>query len=206
MTEDWVSYRGLRNRATNSIKKAKAAYNRKLIERIGNDHKAFWKTLKKIFPGNKKSVSPNIRIQGTLSFDKNLIANSFNSSFTSTAKRLYESLRSSCGVTTSSHNSFPQCAYPPFKFAEVSEEFVCAKLRGQKTGKVVGTDIPARLLIDSATIVAKPLAKILNYSLQHGEVPKDGKQLALSLCLKRERRVTWTTTVLFLYFQLSPKS
>ena len=53
---------------------------------------------------------------------------------------------------------------------------MCAKLRGLKTGKAVGTDnIPARLLIDSATIVAKPLTKILNYSLQHGEVPKEWK-------------------------------
>ena len=125
LTKDWVSYRGLRNRATNSIKKAKAAYNRKLIERIGNDHKAFWKTLKKILPGNKKSVSPNIRIQGTLSSDKNLIANSFNSFFTSTATRLYESLRSSCGVGTSPCNSFPRRSFPPFKFAEVSED-LCA--------------------------------------------------------------------------------
>ena len=190
MTEDWVGYRGLRNQSTNSIKKAKAAYNRKLIERNGNDHKTFWKTLKKILPGNKKYVSLNIRMQGTLSSDKNLIANSVNSFFTSTGTCLYESLRSSCGVATSSFNSFPRRSYPPFKFAGVSEKFVCAKLRGLKTGKAVGTDnIPARLLIDSATIVAKPLTKILIFSLQHGEVPKEWKTARVIPLFKKGKAV-----------------
>ena len=175
LTEDWASYRCFRNRATNCIKKAKAAYNRKLIERSENDHNAFWKTLKKILPGEKKTASPNICVQGTMSSDKKLIANAFNGFFINTAARLCESVRSSCGTAASSHQPGP-CRYPPFKFEDVSEEFVSAQLRGLKAGKAVGCDnIPARLLVDSATTVAKPLTKIINYSLRHGEVPREWK-------------------------------
>ena len=46
--------------------------------------------------------------------------------------------------------------YPDFKFVEVSEAYVGSLLRQLKTGKAVGLDnIPARLLVDSADIVAK---------------------------------------------------
>ena len=47
-----------------------------------------------------------------------------------------------------------------------------SQLRGLKPGKVVGLDIfPARLLIDSADIEAKPLTSIINMSLKFGVVP-----------------------------------
>ncbi len=66
--------------------------------------------------------------------------------------------------------------HPSFKFEEVSEEFVKSKLRGLKAGKAVGLDdVPARLLIDSADIVARPLTDIINVSLQTGQVPIDWK-------------------------------
>ena len=51
-----------------------------------------------------------------------------------------------------------------------------SQLRRLKPGKAVGLDnIPARLLIDAADIVAKTLTQIINLSLQSGTVPKDWK-------------------------------
>jgi len=38
-SEDWARYRRFRNRVTNDIKKAKAAYNRRLIDESGGDPK-----------------------------------------------------------------------------------------------------------------------------------------------------------------------
>lgn len=46
LTEDWSTYRCLRNRVTNTIRRAKESYNRRIIEENGNDSKAFWKTIK----------------------------------------------------------------------------------------------------------------------------------------------------------------
>ena len=51
--EDWANYRTLRNRVTNMIKKVKGAYNRQLLEDNKDNDKAFWRTEKKIIPGEK---------------------------------------------------------------------------------------------------------------------------------------------------------
>ena len=68
------------------------------------------------------------------------------------------------------------CDYPDFEFKDISEDFVRSQLRRLKPGKAVGLDnIPARLLIDAADIVAKTLTQIINLSLQSGTVPKDWK-------------------------------
>ena len=37
-------------------------YDRRLIEENGSDHSAFWKTVKKILPGESKSVSSGITL------------------------------------------------------------------------------------------------------------------------------------------------
>ena len=55
--EDWASYRCARNRLSNATKRAKQHNNKKLIENHKDDAKSFWKTIKKIFPGEKKSAT-----------------------------------------------------------------------------------------------------------------------------------------------------
>ena len=58
----------------------------------------------------------------------------------------------------------------------MSEAYVRSQLRGLKPCKAVGLDnIPARLLVDSADIVAIPLTVIINISLQSGVVPSEWK-------------------------------
>ena len=76
--------------------------------------------------------------------------------------------------------------YPDFEFKDVSENFVRSQLRNLKPGKVLGLDnIPARLLIDAADIVAKPLTQFINLSLQSGTVPKDWKTARVVPLLKK---------------------
>ena len=48
------------------VLKAKAVYNRRLIDKSGNGHKVFWRTVKKSLPGERKAASPKISIGGTL--------------------------------------------------------------------------------------------------------------------------------------------
>ena len=55
--EDWLAYKSMRNRVSNSVKKAKQAYNKKLIENHQGDAKAFWRIMKTILPGEKKTAS-----------------------------------------------------------------------------------------------------------------------------------------------------
>ena len=66
--------------------------------------------------------------------------------------------------------------YPPFNFLEISVEFVLSQLHSLKSGKASGLDhIRARLLKDSADIVAKPVTFIINISLGTAQVPSDWK-------------------------------
>ena len=75
---------------------------------------------------------------------------------------MLESVRSCCGFGFSPSQSLPSHYYPDFKFADVSNAYVRSQLRGLKAGKVVGLVVfPARLLIDSADIVAKPLTSTI---------------------------------------------
>ena len=71
-------------------------------------------------------------IGGTLTSDKNLIADSFNKYFTSSVTLPLESFRTSCGSGTSPTQSAPSRHYPDFKFAEVSEAYVRSQPRGLK--------------------------------------------------------------------------
>lgn len=122
-SEDWASYRHFRNRVTKEITSAKASYNKRLIEESGGDHRSFWKTMKKILPGEKNATSPNIKIDGVVSSDKQCIANAFNKFFSSAASKLMATLRSTCGHSQRNSNT-PARQYPPFNFLEIPEEFV----------------------------------------------------------------------------------
>ena len=177
-SEDWTNYRSCRNKVTDSIRKAKASYNHRLIKECGNDHKAFWKTMKRILPGEKSAVSTKINTGHSIIADKRLIANAFNKFFVGTASRLLEKLPSlpSFSTVPQDVNSGPELQRTAFKFEDVSEDFVKNQLRGLKAGKAVGLDkIPARLLIDAADIVVRPLTDIINCSLRSGTVPLDLK-------------------------------
>jgi len=52
----------MRNHVTNSVKKPKQTYNKKLIDNHKNDTKAFSRTMKKIIPGEKSSAGFKISI------------------------------------------------------------------------------------------------------------------------------------------------
>ena len=58
----------------------------------------------------------------------------------------------------------------------MSEGFVCTKLKQLNTKKAIGVDkLNNRLLKAAATVIAKPLTKIFNHSLNTGIFPSDFK-------------------------------
>ena len=95
---DWLAYKSMRNRVTNSVKREKQTYNKKLTDNHKDDTKAFWRTMKKIIPANKSSGgSKNVNIDGVLcseASDRKKIANGFNNFFASAAVRLKRALGS----------------------------------------------------------------------------------------------------------------
>ena len=175
--ESWANYRYYRNRVTSKIKKCKESYNRRVIEENSDDSKAFWKTVKKILPGESKKMSTSLKIGNDVSSDGKTIA--FNDHFVGVMRRLIcdtgnsvvntgRNLMSAAIVRTITQHE----NRPTFRFKEIKLSSVFGQLRGLKIGKATGLDnIPARLLKDSAAVVAKPLTRIINASLQQGKLP-----------------------------------
>ena len=52
LDEDWLE-KTVRNRVSNIVRRAKQTYNKKLIKDHQDDSKTFWKTMKKILPGER---------------------------------------------------------------------------------------------------------------------------------------------------------
>jgi hypothetical protein len=76
--EDWAKHRYFRNRVTNKIKVDKDSYSKCLIEQNSGYPNLFWKTVKKILPGERKEMPSRIWIEENISSDMNTIANAFN--------------------------------------------------------------------------------------------------------------------------------
>ena len=61
-----------------TLKRLRQTITGELSQASGGDHWSFWKTMKKILPGEKKLTSPSICVNRTLSSDKRCIASAFN--------------------------------------------------------------------------------------------------------------------------------
>jgi hypothetical protein len=83
--EDWAKHRYFKNRVTNKIKVDKDSYSKCLIEQNSGYPNLFWKTVKKILPGERKEMPSRIWIDENISSDMNTIANAFNIFFADTA-------------------------------------------------------------------------------------------------------------------------
>ena len=187
--EDWLAYKSMRNRVTNSVKRAKQTYNKKLIDNHKDDTKAFWRTMKKIIPGNKSSGgSKNINIDGVLcseASDGKKIANGFNNFFASAAVRLKRAF-GSVSFKKRSVDQKVNGSIPNFKFELVNESLVVKTLQGLKASKASGLDnISPSMLKDAAVVVAKPLTRIVIESLSQGTVPSEWKYAKVTPLYKK---------------------
>ena len=187
--EDWLAYKSMRNRVTNSVKRAKQTYNKKLIDNHKDDTKAFWRTTKKIIPGNKSSGgSKNINIDGVLcseASDGKKIANGFDNFFASAAVRLKRAF-GSVSFKKRSVDQKVNGSIPNFKFELVNESLIVKTLQGLKASKASGLDnISPRMLKDAAVVVAKALTRIVNESLSQGTVPSEWKYAKITSLYKK---------------------
>ena len=189
--EDWSNYRCMRNRVTSKIKKARSAFNRKLVERNSEDPKAFWRTVKKILPGESKSASLSMKIDGDVCADKKKIADGFNKFFTGAVQCLLQEFGQIkySAVNQSEPRVSGNKSYPEFKFQFITQNFTLSELKNLKCNKSSGMDnIPPRLLKDAAAVIAKPLTKIINTSLAMGAVPDEWKRAKVTPVFKKGKR------------------
>ncbi|KAI8483781.1 hypothetical protein Bbelb_384390 [Branchiostoma belcheri] len=180
VVQDWDTYRALmRNQTASLIKNEKRSHFAKAVSEAKGDQSLMWKFIN-TFTGRSKSkgrVQKLVRADNTSTSDPSEMAQEFNDYFSSCASRLTDEIPDS---QEDPLRHIPDLS-TKFSFEGVEESKVMNDLLRLKTRKATGLDkIPAKLLKDSAPVIAKPLTHIFNLSLASGEVPSDWKEAQIS--------------------------
>ena len=145
----WSNYKRLRNAVNTKMRKEKCCY---YSSQLSNDQssKEMWRILNMILPKQKKSASGG---------SETMSAMNFNKFFSLIAKNL-------CSVFKD--HTLPRILAPrvnnDFTLQEVSASFVRHELSKLKSSKATGLDkIPAKLLKDASSVIAKPITYLINH-------------------------------------------
>ena len=173
---DLATYRLLRNKVSARLKLSEENYSRSLLEENSGDSESFWRSVKKILPDAKlKSIPTCIKAEVKIITDKQSISELFNSFFTSVVNKLFESFRYARPVFKSTTEDLFTKKH--FEFTAVDKPFVLKQLKCLKLKNATGIDgLPARLLKDSAVVIADRVTHLLNLSIKSGTVPSEWKQ------------------------------
>ena len=176
----WSSYKRQCNRVFCLVKKCKSRYNRDLLKDCADSPDKFWAAIKKLYPTKLPSQQGSaFVINGSKSTDKSFIANSFCEYmyFSTVAKNLKgKSIlpRDFVWSKPAEENLPNQVTESQFTFKPVKESEILKELKNLKLKKVSGLDnFPPGLLKDAALVLTKPLAFIINLSLETGVVPSE---------------------------------
>ena len=173
---DLAAYQLLRNKVSARLKRAKESYSRSLLEENSGDSESFWRSLKKILLDTKqKSILTCIKADDKIITDKQSISELFNNFFTSVVNKLFESCRYARPVFYSTTEELFTKKH--FELTAVGKPFVLKQLKCLKLKKATGLDgLPARLLKDSAVVIADCVTHLINLSIKFGTVPSEWKQ------------------------------
>jgi hypothetical protein len=195
--EDYKDFCKLRNSVQKLCKKAKAEYFNTQVEQHKNDSKKLWNQFKKL--GYKQNVKGSskivIDVDGNICHDDYVIANNFNTFFTTIASTLVEKLPANKMIYTSSSSPVKgfyndrQPSNNKLYLKHVSESFVFKELCKLNINKSTGLDgIPARFLKDAAHIIKLPITFLINLSISEGCVPDDLKLAKVKPLFKKSNR------------------
>jgi exonuclease III len=170
----WSNYKRLRNAVTGKLRKEKSIYYSSQLTGK-QDSKQMWSTLNDLLPKKKNTTSTRYQ---------NLTATAFNQYFTQIPSTLCKHF---------GNTLLPLIMTPrvnrDFALNDVSSSFVHNELRELKGSKATGLDgIPAKLLKDGASVIAKPIAHLINLTIRSGEIPLEWKEAKVIPIFKSGKR------------------
>ena len=177
-SDDWNLYKNARNTANNLLKSAKRKYYKSMLRESSSKPNNFWNSIKKVFPTKgSKSSSSTFSIEDEKVTDKSKIANGFVHYFTTIASRLRNKISPLItNIVWGNPTTDKYSMFSAFKFKTVTPSKVENILKKLSRRKATGNDdIPCGFLKDMRTVIAKPLARIINMSLRSGIIPNDLK-------------------------------
>lgn len=181
-SEYFNEYTKLRNLVQRQVKTAKCEYVKDVISENKSQIKKLWKAIKDLgMLGKSKAQNCNIGLKADeeVNFDKEFVANKFNSFFCNIASKLVSQLPTSFKYDPAKTRKYYKNvinASDSFSFSVVTEEEVHKLLSNLNTSKSTGQDgVSARFLRDGASVISTPITYILNLSLTLSKVPDDFK-------------------------------
>ena len=192
--ELYREYCQVRNKVQRDIKLAKQFYFRNQIERNRDNSGKLWTQLKDLgYGGSRKSDGPIVLEDGgDKYFDPGTVANIFNKFFTNVASDLVTMLPAPYNLFTSGSGVF-QYFYRQkgvtenaFALSPVTRHDILKQLLNLEVSKSTGLDgISARFLKDGATVLADPIAHIVNLSITSETVPSSFKDARVKPLYKK---------------------
>ena len=178
--KNYENWRFWRNKVTNLIKKAKCDYYQSFIEANMSDSKKLWEILREISPNDKSAGPVTIsEPDGELLTEPKDIADSFNDYFANISSSILQNMPAYNEYVNKDLEDFINAKThinTTFEIPPVTEAYVLKQLQLLKDGKAVGLDgLSSRLLRIASPIIASPLTKLMNLSINTGLFPNDWK-------------------------------
>ena len=169
----WQMYRSLRNHINRLEKRLKSEHFCKMIDENKNDSSRMWKSLKDALP-RSANHSVSVIKSGKKVLSKPVqVAEVFNKHFTTIGQKIAKAFGKG---NKDARGILQKKTDKSFQLDLVTSNFVKIQLQNLKTNKAIGLDkISARLLKDSADIIAPSLQALINKSFLEGKFPKNWK-------------------------------
>uniref|UniRef100_A0AAR2J957 Reverse transcriptase domain-containing protein n=1 Tax=Pygocentrus nattereri TaxID=42514 RepID=A0AAR2J957_PYGNA len=182
LNNDRLIFTSLRNKVVRNIRKAKAEFFIKIIDNARGNGKMIWQNLNKLTGRNndQRTKEYELKVNGTLIQDHDMIANTFNNFFINSIEQLTQSFSSKTIISTIIDDDIPI-----FRIMETTESAVLNiinSLRDSKAKDVYGLDTTFLKLHKG--ILASPIAKLINHSIRQGIFPSAWKSAVITPIFK----------------------
>ena len=169
---NWLAFRQCRNKCTQAVRKAKVSHFLDKFASCGSDAKKFWKTVKSM---ENKLNSPHLpsamTFGDTVVTDKSHMASLFNQHFVNSAHVLSAKPSTADPLLSPTFTSSGTFSFRPITTSEVLENLT--KLDCNKSAGSDGLD--PMFLKAAAPVIAVPISRIFNLSLEMSFFPLDWK-------------------------------
>ena len=175
-------YKKLHNHLTRLEKRLKLEHFCRMIEENKNDSSRMWKCLKDALP-QSATHSVSVIKSGKKVLSKLVqVAEVFNKHFTTIGQKIAKAFGKG---NKDVRGPLQKKAYKSSQLDLVTSNFVKIQLQNLKTNKAIGLDkISARLLKDSADIIAPSLQALINGSFLEGKFPNNWKSAKIVASFK----------------------
>ncbi len=165
--EDWILYKGKRNKLTTCLREEKVKFFERVIDNCKNDSRKMWKTLKTLISGQRKKLKID-----SVVFEKDCgsIEENFNHYYKYSIENIVKSIEDKPRKF-----SLNRVASKLDKFEEITYADLTSLVRKFRNKSTSDSFLKIKLLKDILSGLGTPILHIVNSSLKTGVFPDDLK-------------------------------